>query len=606
MTASLRRAAALIVLWICAGWAAAQVPAAPCPPHPTPLTNEQIEAGVRAARDHGFLWRIRKDGVTSFLYGTVHVARQAWMFPGPTVRTALLASKTLALELDPLDAAVQARMAEGLAARAAAVELPAALRTRLALRLRAECLPEGALDGFGPEMRIALLTVTAARRDGLEAAWGIDLFLAGFARGLPMRVVSLETPQEQLDALQMPTPAGALAMLESGLDELDGARARPMLLRMAQVWADADLDMLMRYDDWCECRRSAADAAAMKRLLDDRNPVLADRIAALQAQGQPVFAAVGSLHMVGPSGLPTLLAQRGFAVERVVYPPQNVPMDIRALWDFDDPARSEAVFRAHLAGAGRDDALSLQTQIARTYSLRARSADAHALLDRIEPELASAGPEPKVRHLLERGRTWRSSKQPDQARPLFLRAVDLAVAARLEFLAIDAMHMVALVEPTPEAQLVWNHRALAAASQAGDPAARDWDASLANNIGMTLHQQGRFDEALASFRTALAARERIGKAATIRIAHWMIAWTLRALKRHDEALAILMRLDREGAAAGRPDGYVFEEIGENLLMLGRAREARPWFAKAHAQHRLDTSPNRPSDRQLARLLELSR
>jgi len=281
-------------------------------------------------------------------------------------------------------------------------------------------------------------------------------------------------------------------------------------------------------------------------------------------------------------------------------------MDIRSLWDFDDPARSEAVFRDHLAPATGDDALSLQTQIARTYSLRSRFDDAHALLDRIEPQIAAAGPEPKVRFLLERGRTWRSGKQPDKARPLFLQAVELASAAKLDYLAIDAMHMVALLEPTLEQQLTWNRRALAAAQQASDPAARNWDASLANNIGMSLHDAGRHEEALASFRDALAARERLGKPGGIRIAHWTIAWTLRALKRHDEALAILTRIEREADAAGAPDGYVFEEIGENLLALGRAPEAKPWFAKAHAQHLQDTSLDRPDDAHLARLLALSR
>lgn len=293
------------------------------------------------------------------------------------------------------------------------------------------------------------------------------------------------------------------------------------------------------------------------------------------------------------------------SVAAVAMPKETRPVDIRALWNFDDLPATEAAFRAALAGASGDDALSLQTQIARTYSLRSRFDEAHAVLDRVEPALAGAGPEPRVRYLLERGRTFRSSKQVEKARPLFAEAVERAVAAKLEFLAVDAMHMVALVAP-PAEQMAWNQRALAAAQAATDPAARDWDASLANNIGMTLHGQGRFEEALASFRTALAARERIGKPGGIRVAHWMIAWTLRSLKRHDEALVILQRLDRETAAAGRPDAWVYEELGENLLALGRAGEARPWFAKAHAQHLLDTSLNRPDEKHLERLLALSR
>ena len=50
---------------------------------------------------------------------------------------------------------------------------------------------------------------------------------------------------------------------------------------------------------------------------DDRNVALAERIDALHAQGRRVFVAVGSLHMGGGTGLPKLLADKGFAVERV-------------------------------------------------------------------------------------------------------------------------------------------------------------------------------------------------------------------------------------------------------------------------------------------------
>ena len=47
----------------------------------------------------------------------------------------------------------------------------------------------------------------------------------------------------------------------------------------------------------------------------------------------------------------------------------------------------------------------------------------------------------------------------------------------------------------------------------------------------------------------------------------MVAWTLRALGRMDEALDIQLRLEHECEAAGAPDPYVFEE----LEILYRAR-----------------------------------
>ena len=58
--------------------------------------------------------------------------------------------------------------------------------------------------------------------------------------------------------------------------------------------------------------------------------------------------------------------------------------------------------------------------------------------------------------------------------------------------------------------------------------------------------------------------------------------------------------------SGESDGFVPEEIGENLLALGRAEEARPYFARAHAElSRLETV-ERPDEAHLARLLSLSR
>jgi tetratricopeptide (TPR) repeat protein len=184
--------------------------------------------------------------------------------------------------------------------------------------------------------------------------------------------------------------------------------------------------------------------------------------------------------------------------------------------------------------------------------------------------------------------------------------VERAEAARLPELAIDALHMVALVEPETAAQIEINQRALERARASSDPRARRWEASLANNIGMSLIEAGRHAEALQSFRTALAARERQGARPDIRVARWMVAWALRHLGRHDEALEILHTLEREHAAAGSTDPYVFEEIGENLLARGQAAQARPWFARAHAALVLETASDRTDAARLARLLELSR
>ncbi|MEO6362759.1 MAG: TraB/GumN family protein, partial [Caldimonas sp.] len=153
-------------------------------------------------------------------------------------------------------------------------------------------------------------------RDGLDPANAIDLVLAVLAREFGKPVASLETPELQMQALQMPSQAETIDLVTSGLDDLESGRTRPMLNRIAEVWTDGNYAELSRFESWCDCVDTATERAAMKRLLDDRNPLLAASIDNLHSGGTRVFAAVGSLHMIGPVGLPALMKQRGYKVEQ--------------------------------------------------------------------------------------------------------------------------------------------------------------------------------------------------------------------------------------------------------------------------------------------------
>jgi uncharacterized protein YbaP (TraB family) len=74
--------------------------------------------------------------------------------------------------------------------------------------------------------------------------------------------------------------------------------------------------------EWCECADTEAERSYWRRLIGDRNSSLADSIASMLDSGGTVFAAVGSLHMVGAAGLPTLLAQRGYQIEFLPFSPR--------------------------------------------------------------------------------------------------------------------------------------------------------------------------------------------------------------------------------------------------------------------------------------------
>ena len=256
------------------------------------------------------------------------------------------------------------------------------------------------------------------------------------------------------------------------------------------------------------------------------------------------------------------------------------PMDIDSFWEYADPVASEERFRAALSSAQGDERLELLTQVARTYGLRQRFQEAHEVLNEVERHLAEAGPRPRVRYRLERGRTYNSSGEKKKARPLFVEAWEQAQTAHMDGLAVDAAHMVAITYSGAPEALAWNQRGLVIARASQDAKARALIPAMLNNSAWDLQDMGRFEEALPWFEEAQTEWEARGKPEQIRVAKWAVARCLRSLKRYDEALAIQHALESEHLAAGTADGYVFEEIAENLAALGKLDEARPYFKKA--------------------------
>ena len=286
-----------------------------CPPAASLPTDEMIQKGMRNAIDRGFLWRISKDGRTSYLYGTIHVGKLEWVFPGPKVSEALRDTDTVALELDDMDEDIRKRMAKGMDA-ARKTDLPATLKSRIQRQAELVCVPYASIARLSPEFQIEVLTMMVGRQDGLDAEYAIDAALAGIGHSSRKNMVSLETPELQLSLLQMQTPQKTIAFVQDGLNEMETGKTRSLLQRIARTWASSDYDEMSHFFDWCGCIDTEIRREVMRRVLDMRNPGMADRIDELHASGKQVFAAVGSLHMFGPNGLPALLKKRGYRVEQ--------------------------------------------------------------------------------------------------------------------------------------------------------------------------------------------------------------------------------------------------------------------------------------------------
>jgi len=276
-----------------------------------------------------------------------------------------------------------------------------------------------------------------------------------------------------------------------------------------------------------------------------------------------------------------------------------------SLWDYSDPHQTETRFREILLQVPENNPayLELLTQIARAQGLQQKFDRAHHTLDQVERRLGSYATRAKIRYYLERGRVLNSSGHPDEARPLFEKALEIAKKLSEDFYTVDALHMLAIVAP-PASSLDLNLLAIQVAESSEQEKARNWLGSLYNNTGWSYHELGDYESALEMFQKAEAARRSKGSANEIRIAQWCVARVLRSLKRVEEALSKQMILKAESEAAGESDGFVFEEIGECLLALKRTEEARPYFAKAYEFLSQDTQLAEREPVRLARLKEL--
>ena len=276
------------------------------------------------------------------------------------------------------------------------------------------------------------------------------------------------------------------------------------------------------------------------------------------------------------------------------------------VWNIEQPAPAEKQFREAMTAYPPDspEYAEIATQLARALGLQQKFKDAHALLDGIEPHLATLPPVVTIRVHLERGRLFNSNHEQAKAKPLFEQAWNEARAAHKDYLAIDAAHMMAFVVP-PEEQLEWNRKALDYAEASSMPRAKRWLASLYNNVGMAYQDMGKYDDALRAFNRALEERRKMDEPSEVAVARWMIAHVYRLMGRNDEALAEQQALEKAMLASGDIDGYVYEELAELYLAKDDKKQAKRYAGLAYDELSTDIWLVRDEPERLARLKRLS-
>lgn len=168
------------------------------------------------------------------------------------------------------------------------------------------------LNTMRPWAAAMMLSVLPMIEAGFEAEAGADASLEREAKGAEKRVFAFETPEQQLRFFADLPEAIEVQFLEDTVEALsmteDDSEA------MQQAWIDGDLSVLgpLMLDSMRKDRPELYQV-----LIKGRNPAWVEVLADRMSRPGVVMVNVGALHMVGPDGLPDMLAARGFKVRRV-------------------------------------------------------------------------------------------------------------------------------------------------------------------------------------------------------------------------------------------------------------------------------------------------
>lgn len=132
----------------------------------------------------------------------------------------------------------------------------------------------------------------------------------------------LETADEQLGFFAAPDVTEQVANLVSTAEQLSIADDRQLLGQLTDAWARGDLEAL---DNLNRDELGGGDAR-YDLLITDRNVRWLAELETLLANNDNALVIVGAGHLVGEGGVPELLRQAGYEVERIGEAPATKPI----------------------------------------------------------------------------------------------------------------------------------------------------------------------------------------------------------------------------------------------------------------------------------------
>ncbi|MFZ6754997.1 TraB/GumN family protein [Undibacterium sp. Dicai25W] len=264
----------------------------------------------------GVLWEVKSATNTAYLFGSIHLAKASF-YPLPEkVQKAYKQADTLAVELDGTDSEAAVK-ALPLLKYAAPDKLQNHLQPATWESLQKMTGPAAErFQPLKPAMVATGLLVGTFARQGYDPAQGVDIHFINRAKKDKKSIVELETMEYQAQILGGLSDEEGDAMLSQTLESLSTGEAIRDTNQLIAAWKDGNAEKVVSMLQ-AEANKNPGSKKIMERLLDERNPAMADKIVELMAAGKHVLVVVGAGHIAGTNSISDLLKQRGLQVRQI-------------------------------------------------------------------------------------------------------------------------------------------------------------------------------------------------------------------------------------------------------------------------------------------------
>lgn len=290
-------------------------------PHAVASSAASQPIQLKQVPRRGALYRVRHEGKTSYLFGTIHVGKQNFFPLEPEVTRALADSSSLVLELDtrayePFQVAL-AKYGSYPAGETISQHLSPLALDKLNKALLKAGMSLRSVEQYRPWLVANILVGTEIEKQGYHRANGVEGFLLSAAVKQKKKVRELESADYQLSLFASLDDAQQERYLLENIAELDNGMAVKKSAGLIDAWSTADAPRIAALTRELTTGDTVSATFMDRTLLRKRNPEMAANIETIMRNEQVAFVGIGLLHLVGENGVPELLRQRGYEVEKV-------------------------------------------------------------------------------------------------------------------------------------------------------------------------------------------------------------------------------------------------------------------------------------------------